>query len=349
MDGAPGQVDRRRQLQIDRRPADMERDPARLDDPAVIDPGIRELLGVEGERDRAALPGIEADAGETEQLDDGARDFGLLIADVQLDHFVAGAIAGVRHVDTDDAFAAGGRDFRPVDPQVRQLEGGVRQAEPERPQRPARAVDVVALRTRAAAGWVVAIRDRDLSDMVRDRDGQLAARVLVADEDVDDGGWSPVAWDPGEQDRRAMAGGPVQGKRPAADDDQHDRRSRRDDGLQELLLPAEEPELAAIAEFAGRRVVRQPGSFADHDDRDVGIPAATTASRILGIAPVARCRSRGHGRPRCRPAVPGSRRGSSAGRRARLEARTPGRRPPRRATSPPCRISCRVCMWTRWL
>ena len=83
-----------------------------------------------------------------------------------------------------------------------------------------------------------------------------------------------------------MAGRPLDRQRSPADDHQHDRRPGRDDALEQLLLAAHEPELQAIAELAGRRVVGQPRSLAEDDDRDVGGPCELDGLGDLGIGPV---------------------------------------------------------------
>ena len=93
-----------------------------------------------------------------------------------------------------------------------------------------------------------------------------------------------------------MLGGPLERERPAADDDEDDRRAGGDDRLEQLLLAAEQAEVAPVAELAGRRVVGQPGAFADHDDRDVRAagdarrPSASSASRAVAQV---RCPRRG--------------------------------------------------------
>ena len=91
-----------------------------------------------------------------------------------------------------------------------------------------------------------------------------------------------VAGYPGEQDRRAVAGGPFDGERPAADDDEHDRRPGSDDRLEKLLLAAEEPEVAAVTGLPCRRVVGQPGPLAEDNDRHV---APRAPARPLRPAP----------------------------------------------------------------
>ena len=68
----------------------------------------------------------------------------------------------------------------------------------------------------------------------------------------------------------AVPGCGFDGEGPAADHDEHDRRSRGDDGVEQLLLAAVEAEGRAVAELAGRRVVGQAGALAEDQDRDLG-------------------------------------------------------------------------------
>ena len=108
---------------------------------------------------------------------------------------------------------------------------------------------------------------------------------------------------------------PLERERPAADDQQHGRRPGRDDGLEQLLLAAEEPEVAPVAGLAGGRVVRQPGPLADDDDRR---PRPSVPPRRPRRSP-----------RRCRRAGPCPRR-TRSGRRRSAPAARPGSsaRPP---------------------
>ena len=157
----------------------------------------------------------------------------------------------------------------------------------ERPERRRRPVDVVDLPVRLAARRVVAVRERHLADVARHRDRQPPARVDVAGEDLRDRGRPGVAGDPGEEDRGAVLGRPLDGRGTAADDDEHGRRAGRDDGLDELLLAAQEAEIAAVARLARGRVVGQPGALADDDDRDLGIARGRDRLRDAGVVAVA--------------------------------------------------------------
>ena len=121
-----------------------------------------------------------------------------------------------------------------------------------------------------------------------------------------------------------MLGRPGDGQRPAADDDEHDRRPGRHDRLEQLLLATQEAEVEAVAELAGRGVVGQPGALAEDDDRDLGAALRSRDGRgDLLVRPVLRCRVPASvPRPRRRRARRGARRGSSGGRTARRPAET---------------------------
>ena len=298
-------------------------------------------------------PGWRCSRRKPAQLADRAGDRRLLVADVELDDLVARDGAGVRDVDPDRHGVAGRVEDRPVHAQRVEREGRVRAAEPERPERRDRGVDVVPLGVGVAPGGVVAVRQRELADVARHGDRQLAAGVHRPGEDVGDGVRSGVAGDPGEQDRGAVLGRPRQRQRAAADDDEHDRRAGRDHGLEQLLLPAQEPEPDAIAELAGRRVVGEP-------DRSPSTTTATSASRASATAaassssvpdemPVPRAWTTS---APCQRGAQGVDDRPSPGQLvADLEAAcsptSPSPMTP--SASTPERISRSVSMWTRWL
>ena len=148
------------------------------------------------------------------------------------------------------------------------------------------AVDVVAARVRAPAGRMVPVGQRHLPDMARHRDRQASARVGGTGQDVGDGLRTRVARDPCQQDRGTLPGGPLQRERPAADDHQDDGGPGRDDRVEQLLLAAEEPEVASIPELAGGRVGGQPGSLRDDDDRDVGPGGDLDGFGDLGVGAI---------------------------------------------------------------
>ncbi len=89
-----------------------------------------------------------------------------------------------------------------------------------------------------------------------------------------------------------MLGRPRQGQRAAADDHEHDGRAGRHHGLEQLLLPAEEAEPHPVAELAGRGVVGQARSLAEHDDRDVGAAGELDGCRQLLVGARRDARSR---------------------------------------------------------
>ncbi len=101
LDDGPDEGDVGRERRVDRRPADEQPDRPGLDDPPHVDVDVRQLLGREPERDGPALAGRQVEPLEAAQLADRPRDRRLLVADVELDDLVAGARAGVRHVDPD--------------------------------------------------------------------------------------------------------------------------------------------------------------------------------------------------------------------------------------------------------
>src|SRR4029079_5924257 len=100
-------------------------------------------------------------------------------AGVGPDDLVAGPRRGVRDVDADRDGVAGGVEEALVDAEVIDRELRVRPPVAERPEWRRRPAYVVDLPVRLAAGRVVPIRQRDLADVARDRDGQPPARIDV--------------------------------------------------------------------------------------------------------------------------------------------------------------------------
>ena len=125
--------------QVHRRRAGADRDRAGLDDPAVVRPDVRELLGREPEGHGPPLAGLERDPPEAAQLEDRPGDRRLVVADVQLDDLVASderRCSRRRRCTVTSPPSVG--TVGPVESQVRDLERRVGQAEPERPERRAR-------------------------------------------------------------------------------------------------------------------------------------------------------------------------------------------------------------------
>ena len=60
---------------------------------------------------------------------------------------------------------------------------------------------------------MVAVGERHLADVARHRDREPPARIDVAGEDLRDRGRPGVAGDPGEQDRGAVLGRPLDRQR----------------------------------------------------------------------------------------------------------------------------------------
>src|SRR5205807_10097919 len=164
---------------------DLER--ARLDDVMQRTIVEAELFARDCEVKRAALAGPERDALEALQLFDGARARGRNVARVELYDLVARAPARVLHVN---AYVEAARrvDARRAQSKVRQAEGRVTEAVAEGEERRPRHVNVlgrvVVVRVGRAARVDVVVVERLLPDGARERRGQLAAGVHVAEENV---------------------------------------------------------------------------------------------------------------------------------------------------------------------
>src|SRR6185369_6368036 len=89
---------------------------------------------------------------------------------------------------------------------------------------------------------VMIVVDRLLTCGLRPTHRQLAARVHIAEEDIDNGIATHRAREPCLQDRRHMRRGPADIERPAAQQNENDWLSRSLNRLQHLLLISREAE-----------------------------------------------------------------------------------------------------------
>ena len=117
-------------------------------------------------------------------------------------------LADVVEVRSDGDLAAGSRHGGRVQPQVRELEAGVRQPEAKRPERRGRPVNVVAVPVRFAARRLVAVADWDLAETAGNGEWDLACGSPIAEQGLDDRVRSFVAGNPGQQDRVYALGCP---------------------------------------------------------------------------------------------------------------------------------------------
>ena len=144
----------------------------------------RPRTGVHGRRTRSGrseprtrsmrLAGRHAHPSEPLQFEHGAGDAGHGISDVELDHLVAIALAGVGHsggyFDGSTAFVIGRSHCR-------QFEGGVTQPVTEHIERTGQSIDIVAFPMGSPAGDFAAVEHRDLAGGSGMGDGQLPAGV----------------------------------------------------------------------------------------------------------------------------------------------------------------------------
>src|SRR6185503_724827 len=147
------------------------------------------------------------------------------------------------------------------------LEGGVAEAIAERIKRLG-GVEQIA----APSGRLVIVEDRQLTDVARDRNRQLAARIITAEQHVGQRMAGLLAKIPALQQRGRALGQIVDRKRAAVEQDYDRRLAKREYRLCEVVLLAEEIEAVAVAEvrvgpaFATGLLV----SAQDHHD-DVGL------------------------------------------------------------------------------
>src|SRR6266545_2313476 len=139
---------------------------------------VGQVLWPEVESDRSGLTRLQRHAPESAQLRDRPRGPAHGVADVELHHLVTGPFPGVGYVDRDARpIPGGGPDPGGRHAQVRVRERGVRQAVAEGEQR-RRGVEQVSPPGR----WLAVIEHGKLSHMAGDGDGELAARIDVAEQ-----------------------------------------------------------------------------------------------------------------------------------------------------------------------
>src|SRR5947207_7432228 len=191
-----------------------------------------------------------------------SRDAAHKVARVELHDLVALARARVLHVEADRDVAAR-RLLRRADAKVAVSERGVAQAVAEVVER------AVHARLLALPLCVGLRREvvRYLPRGLREGDRELAARVVVAEENVGDGGAALRAGEPGFEYAGDVLVHPVDAHGPPVDEDDDHGLARRVDGLHQLQLPARQFEARAARALADG--LRRP--VAEDDDRNVRV------------------------------------------------------------------------------
>ena len=113
---------------------------------------------------------------------------------------------------------------------------------------------------------MVVVEDRDLADGPRERDGELAARVHLADEDLHRGGRRAAAALPAPEERVHLRGEVGERERAAGAAEADERASKRGDLLDEGNLRGRERDVAARLLLAAH-----PRHLAEAEQDDVGV------------------------------------------------------------------------------
>ena len=103
-----------------------------------------------------------------------------------------------------------------------------------------------------------------MAGLARESDGQLAARVGIAEQDFGNRVAALTAGFPGLQDRRNVLRRPTDAQRSAVQKHKHHRLAERHDGLEQLLLPSRQIERGARGGLAGH-----VGFLAEHHHNDI--------------------------------------------------------------------------------
>ena len=126
-----------------------------------------------------------------------------------------------------------------------------------------------------AVGHVVVGVGRELGDGLVEGDGETAGGIVIAGENIGDGGAAFFAGIPGFENRGGVIVGPIDGERGAGGEDDDERLAGGGDGFEKLLLRGGKRDVGAIAaEEAG---IAGFGFFAfelrgdaDDGDDDIG-------------------------------------------------------------------------------
>ena len=163
-----------------------------------------------------------------------------------------------------DAF---GVDLLFGQPRILQLESGVAEAVTKREQRRDIVEQIAAARRR-----LVVVENGQVADGAREADGELAAGIGVAEEDVGDGVAGLLAEVPALEDDRHVRDEVVDRERTPVEEESDDRLAERGHGFDQLILAADQVEAGAVA-----HVLQVPGFArgllvaADGEHDDVGL------------------------------------------------------------------------------
>lgn len=100
---------------------------------------------------------------------------------------------------------------------------------------------------------------------------QLARRVDPPGKYSGEGGSAFFAGEEGLDDGRRAVGVRAEGVRAPGDDEQDDRRTGGEQGLDQFVLDAGQGQVLRIAALAGGAEAEQGGAVADHGDSDIGL------------------------------------------------------------------------------
>src|ERR1039458_1247426 len=141
---------------------------------------------------------------------------------------VASQFPGVAHFDGDRDIVVGRRPLRAIELAVG--EGRVAQAVAERVQGLALEIAV------GAALHTVIVEGRQLVGGLVEGDGKASGGVVIAEQDIGDGGAAGLARIPRLEQRRHVIACPVHGQRATVEQHQHDGFAERGHFLQQRLL-----------------------------------------------------------------------------------------------------------------
>src|SRR5580658_856019 len=231
----------RRFDQIDGISPDHDLVGARLDDAVHV--AIQEVQLFETERklDGFRFAGTEGDAAEASQLFDGPGYGTDFVANIKLYDFVAPHFAGVGDIYA-DVRRAFGTDRGRCEMQVVVFECRIAESPAERKERERGAAEILALRGR----FLIVVVGK-LAHRARNGDGQLAAWIVIAEENFGRGGAAFLPEIPAIKNGGNICGEIGDGVGATVEKKHDDRLVCGEDGFGEIVLIAEQREIVAIA------------------------------------------------------------------------------------------------------
>ena len=264
--GCAGELHRVRDPDVGARRSETDHDLARFDDALAVSSGEAGDVGrdvdreVDGSRPAPVRPG-EADETLHRPDDGGDR-----VVQIELDDLGAPPLACVADGEAEGRDAVGRRSSGPCIVGSLQSKSSTRCRDRRRTRRSGRCWTPRSSARAAPRGtWTAGCPD------ARDADRQPPARIDPAAEHAGERAGSLLAREERLHDRSGLRHGAAERVRPAGEQRDHGRCRRCEQGVEQLLLRAGQPQRLDVASLAAGAAAEEPGPVAERDDDDVGL------------------------------------------------------------------------------